>query len=104
MLPTIHLRRVYLLRHCTTLTVAVWLLSAPLLAAPLTAEDRQHLLVHLEMTTQMVGEQVRGLSPAQLEYNLRRTGGASVKWFRTWLWPSRTIGATSSRRSRRPPT
>ncbi len=30
--------------------------------------DREHLMVHLEMTTQMVAEQVRGLSPAQLEY------------------------------------
>ena len=30
--------------------------------------DREHLLVHFEMTAQMVAEQVRGLSPAQLEY------------------------------------
>ncbi len=68
MLPTSNLRRVHLLRHCTIITVTVCLLSASLLAAPLTDEDRQHLLVHFEMTTQMVGEQVRGLSPAQLEY------------------------------------
>ena len=34
----------------------------------MTDEDREHLLVHFQMTTQMVAEQVRGLSPAQLEY------------------------------------
>ncbi len=37
-------------------------------AAGITNEDREHLLVHFQMTTQMVAEQVRGLSPAQLEY------------------------------------
>ena len=31
-------------------------------------KDREHLLVHFEMTSQMLAEQVRGLSPAQLEY------------------------------------
>jgi hypothetical protein len=31
-------------------------------------DDREHLLVHFEMTTQMLAEQVHGLSPAQLEY------------------------------------
>jgi hypothetical protein len=39
-----------------------------LCAAPMTAEDREHLLVHFEMTGQMLAEEVRGLSPAQLEY------------------------------------
>jgi hypothetical protein len=37
-------------------------------AAGMTGEDREHLLVHFEMTGQMLAEQVRGLSPAQLEY------------------------------------
>ncbi|HXY04142.1 MAG TPA: DinB family protein [Terriglobales bacterium] len=37
-------------------------------ATGMTDEDREHLLVHFQMTTQMVAEQVRGLSPAQLEY------------------------------------
>src|SRR5262252_395454 len=50
------------------LTLAVCLLSAPLFAAAMTKMDREHLLVHFEMTTQMVAEQLRGLSPAQLEY------------------------------------
>ena len=36
--------------------------------AGMSDEDREHLLVHFQMTTQMVAEQVRGLSPAQLEY------------------------------------
>ena len=34
----------------------------------MTAEDREHLLVHFEMTGSMLAEEVRGLSPAQLEY------------------------------------
>jgi hypothetical protein len=34
----------------------------------MTAEDRQHLLVHFEMTGQMLADEARGLSPAQLEY------------------------------------
>jgi len=42
--------------------------TARLFAAPMTNDDREHLLVHFEMTTQMLAEQVRGLSPAQLEY------------------------------------
>jgi hypothetical protein len=39
-----------------------------LAAAPMSNEDREHLQVHFEMTGQMLAEQVRGLSPAQLEY------------------------------------
>ena len=34
----------------------------------MTDEDREHLLVHFEMTGQVLSEQVRGLSQAQLEY------------------------------------
>ena len=62
-LPTNLLRR---LPH--TLTLTVCLSAARLLAAPMTDADREHLLVHFQMTTQMLAEQVRGLSPAQLEY------------------------------------
>src|SRR5215472_7452643 len=50
------------------LTLTICLFTAPLFADPMTKADREHLLVHFEMTTQMVAEQVRGLSPAQLEY------------------------------------
>src|SRR5215469_5917993 len=50
------------------LTLTIGLFTAPLFADPMTKADREHLLVHFEMTTQMVAEQVRGLSPAQLEY------------------------------------
>src|SRR6201987_367996 len=60
--------RTYRLQDWATLTLSICLLSAPLFAAPMTADDREHLLVHFEMTMQMVAEQVRGLSPAQLEY------------------------------------
>jgi len=49
-------------------TTVFCFLTAPLFAAPMTAMDREHLLVHFEMTTQMVAELVRGLSPTQLEY------------------------------------
>jgi len=56
------------LKDWAILTLTVCLLSAPLFAAPMTKDDREHLLVHFEMTTQMLAEQVHGLSPAQLEY------------------------------------
>jgi uncharacterized damage-inducible protein DinB len=55
-------------RDWTILTLSISLLAAPLLAAPMAKNDREHLLVHFEMTTQMLAEQVHGLSPAQLEY------------------------------------
>ena len=50
------------------LTLTACLLVVPLCGAQMTDDDREHLLVHFEMTTQMLAEQVRGLSPAQLEY------------------------------------
>ena len=68
MLFTMKALRPNLLRYWTIIVLAVSLPAAPLLAAPMSNEDREHLLVHFEMTTQMVAEQVRGLSPAQLEY------------------------------------
>jgi hypothetical protein len=34
----------------------------------MTDEDREHLLVHFQMTGSMLNEEVRGLSPAQLEF------------------------------------
>jgi hypothetical protein len=50
------------------LPLVVFALSVPLSAAPMTDQDREHLLVHFEMTGQMLAEQVRRLSQAQLEY------------------------------------
>jgi DinB family protein len=50
------------------LAVAVLALSVDLSAAPMTDQDREHVLVHFQMTGQMLAEQVRGLSRAQLEY------------------------------------
>jgi len=50
------------------LLLLVVMIAARAFAAPMGDNDRRHLLVHFEMTTQMVAEQVRGLSPAQLEY------------------------------------
>ena len=60
--------RTYRLRGWAILTLTICLLAAHLFAAPMANDDREHLLVHFEMTTQMLAEQVRGLSPAQLEY------------------------------------
>ena len=48
--------------------LSVCFLATQVFAAPMSKEDREHLLVHFEMTTQMLTEEVRGLSPAQLEY------------------------------------
>jgi hypothetical protein len=60
--------RAYMLRNWTVLILTVCLFAVPLFAAPMSKEDREHLLVHFEMTTQMVAEEVHGLSSAQLEY------------------------------------
>jgi hypothetical protein len=57
------------MKHQWALPIFVIVLSLTTAAvAGMTDEDREHLLVHFQMTTQMVAEQVRGLSPAQLEY------------------------------------
>lgn len=56
------------LRNWTALILTICLFAVPLFAAPMSKEDREHLLVHFQMTTQMLAEQVHGLSPAQLEY------------------------------------
>jgi DinB superfamily len=68
MLFTTNTLRTHKLSPWTILIVTVCLFAAPLFAAPMTNEDREHLLVHFEMTTQMLAEQVHGLSPTQLEY------------------------------------
>jgi hypothetical protein len=36
--------------------------------ASMTPDDREHLLVHFQMTGQMLADETRGLSPTQLEY------------------------------------
>jgi DinB family protein len=43
-------------------------LSAVAKPAGMTDEDREHLLVHFQMTGSMLAEEVSGLSPVQLEY------------------------------------
>jgi len=60
MLFTMYSLRAYMLRDWAILTLSVCLLATPLVAASMTKEDREHLVVHFEMTTQMVAEQVRG--------------------------------------------
>jgi hypothetical protein len=55
------------LRGLLVLALTVCLSAAPLFAAPMTVTDREHLLVHFEMTTQMVAELVQGFA-GPLEY------------------------------------
>lgn len=58
-----------ILRLLPFLVIALHLSAAGQTAASgMTDEDREHLLVHFEMTVQVLAEEVRGLSPAQLEY------------------------------------
>jgi hypothetical protein len=56
-----------ILRWLPLLVVAVSL-SALAKTAGMSDDDREHLLVHFEMTGQMLAEEIRGLSPQQLEY------------------------------------
>ena len=60
------------LRGWPPLVLTLCLFTVPLFGAPMTDRDREHLLVHFEMTTQMVAELVHGLSPTQLEYKASR--------------------------------
>jgi len=58
-----------ILRLLPFLVIALHLSAAGQTGATgMTDEDREHLLVHFEMTGQVLAEEVRGLSPAQLEY------------------------------------
>jgi hypothetical protein len=57
-----------IMRTIAALRFLVVAMTLRLWAAPMTDQDREHLLVHFEMTGQMLAEEVRGLSPAQLEY------------------------------------
>lgn len=67
---TMYTMRKNTLRRSPLLVAAltICLFAFPSFAGPMSAKDREHLLVHFEMTTQMVAEQVRGLSLTQLEY------------------------------------
>ena len=56
-----------ILRWLPLFVIALYL-SAVAKTAAMTDEDREHLLVHFEMTGQMLAEEVRGLSRTQLEY------------------------------------
>ena len=56
------------MKTARVLPFVVLAMTLRLFAAPMSDDDREHLLVHFQMTGQMLAEQVRGLSPAQLEY------------------------------------
>ena len=49
-------------------TLSLLMIALRLSAAGMSAEDRQHLMVHLQMTEQWLTDEVRGLSPAQLSF------------------------------------
>ena len=49
-------------------TLFLLTMALRLSAASMSAEDRQHLMVHLQMTEQWLTDEVRGLSPAQLNF------------------------------------
>src|SRR5229473_4449111 len=49
-------------------TLSLLMIALRLSAAGMSAEDRQHLMVHLQMTEQWLADEVRGLSPAQLNF------------------------------------
>ena len=57
-----------IMRTIRVLPFLVIAMTLHLCAASMTDQDREHLLVHFEMTGQMLAEEVRGLSPTQLEY------------------------------------
>jgi DinB superfamily len=63
-----------IMRNIGVLPFLVLAMTLRLCAAPapgpasMTDGDREHLLVHYEMTGSWLAEEVRGLSPAQLEY------------------------------------
>src|SRR5579862_2664807 len=56
------------MKSISVVTLFVVMMTVRLFAAPMSDMDREHLLVHFQMTTQMLAEEIRGLSPAQLEY------------------------------------
>src|SRR5258708_32938509 len=53
---------------CFSAAAATGVAATGAAATGMTDDDREHLLVHFEMTGQVLAELVRGLSPAQLEY------------------------------------
>jgi hypothetical protein len=56
------------MKTARVLPLVVLAMTVRVVAAPMTDEDREHLLVHFQMTEQMLAVQVHGLSPTQLEY------------------------------------
>ena len=52
-----------IMRTIRVLPFLVIAMTLHLCAASMTDQDREHLLVHFEMTGQMLAEEVRGLSP-----------------------------------------
>jgi hypothetical protein len=49
-------------------TLSLLTIALRLSAAGMSAEDRRHLMVHLQMTEQWLSDEVHGLSPAQLNF------------------------------------
>ncbi len=56
------------MKRISLATCLVTISLLPLAAAPMTKEDRQHVVAHLEMTEAWLADEVSGLSPAQLNF------------------------------------
>jgi len=58
------------LRLVAASSALVALLAVPMSAEPMKEGDRQRLLAHLEMTESWLGDELKGLSPAQLAFQM----------------------------------
>jgi hypothetical protein len=58
----------YSVKRNLRMAFIVTLSLQPLVGAPMSKEDRQHVIAHLEMTEGWLADEVSGLSPAQLNF------------------------------------
>jgi hypothetical protein len=80
-----------ILRWLPLFVIALYL-SAVAKTGGMTDEDREHLLVHFEMTGRMLAEEVRGLSPTQLEYRASPIAGQFGNALPIWRLLNPTTG------------
>jgi hypothetical protein len=74
------------------LPLLVLAMTLHLSAAPMTDEDREHLLVHFEMTGQMLAEQVRGSRLRNWSSRPPPIAGAFGNAFHIWRLRNPIIG------------
>jgi hypothetical protein len=79
-------------------TAFVFLIAAlglgSLTGGPMSKDDRQRVIAHLQMTESWLADEVSGLSPAQLNYRY------APFWMSSNIWPSpsRNTGRTCRRK------